>query len=128
MKQESGVKLVRVPYKEWEIDIIKKCIADYPNNLQYAFKAAAEQLPNRKANNINAYYYQHLKKQDIMITVGSKNGFTKNNVKNQHKDKNDKLIPDLQPIQWIIKELLNLSTKERNFIANFLTAPNKLLS
>jgi len=129
MKQESGVKQVRIPYAEWERVIIKKCVADYPNNLQYAFVIAAEKLPHRKVENINAYYYQTLKKQDTMITVGSKNGFTKSNVKNQHKSKETgKVTPDLQPIQWIIKELLNLTTKERNFIATFLTDTNKLLS
>jgi hypothetical protein len=122
-------KQKREAYRKEEQDIIKKNIKLYPHNLQYAFEKSAEELPNRSKSSIANIYYYKMKKDNTIITVGSEKGFTKDNTKNQHKSKKTgEVAADLQPIQWLIKELLNLSIKERNFIATFLTDTNKLLS
>lgn len=114
--------------KKEEEDVIKKDIKLYPHNLQYAFEMSATEL-NKTKTSIANLYYNKIKKNNTLITVGSEKGFTKNNIKNQHKSKETgTVIQDLQPLQWIIKELLNLTTQERKFITLFLTDTSKLLS
>lgn len=114
--------------KKEEEDIIKKNIKLYPHNLQYAFEISATEL-NKTKTKVIYMYYHNIKKNNTLITVGSEKGFTKNNIKNQHRSKETgTVIQDLQPLQWIIKELLNLTTQERKFITLFLTDTSKLLS
>lgn len=121
------MKKVLSRYSAQDAELILKTISEYPTNLRHGFKIAGTKL-NRNPNNIAAYYYQTLKKKNNIITVGSNNGFSKDNIKNQHKcKKTGAVIPDLQPIQYIIKDILNLSLKERNFLAMFLTNPDKLM-
>lgn len=117
---------VRNRFTTVEKQIILNCVKQYPTNLSFAFKEASK-LMNRNIISISAHYYTVLRKNNNIITVGSENGFSKNNIKNQHKDNDGNIKSDLQPIQYLIKEILNLSYKERDFLLLFFTNPNKLL-
>lgn len=119
--------IIRKPWTIQDREIVIKCVEEYPVNLSYAFKMASPKL-NRSVQTICAYYYDSIKNREKVITTGSNKGFSNNNIKNQHKCKKTGIvIADLQPIQYIIKELLNLSQKERKFLITFLTDPTKLL-
>lgn len=119
------------PQRKWTVeerDVIIECVEKYPVNLSYAFEMASLRI-DRSVRLISAYYYYSIRKKENIITTGSNKGFSKNNIKNQHKCKETgELKPDLQPIQYIIKEILNLSMKERAFLATFLTNPDKLIA
>lgn len=72
------------------------------------------------------HYYQDLRKNEKynIITVGSEKGFTKN-VKNVQRNQ-DGTMPDqgLKHYQYILKEMLMLSDKDRKIILNVFNGNN----
>lgn len=105
-----------------EDEVIIRFVKEYPTNLVKAFAEASNQLHNRKWKHVQMRWYGYLKKhKDInAITCGSSKGFTKN-VKNLKCDKNGNLPEqELRAIDYVMKEILGLSLKDRRKIINFL--------
>lgn len=68
------------PYTESEIEVIKNCIRQYPNNLKHAFEEAASHLRGRTKAAISSYYYGTLRhaEGDPLIAIGSSRGMIVN--------------------------------------------------
>lgn len=99
--------------------IIIKHIKENPLNLRYAFKLASIEIKKMTAKQVEGRYYYYLKTNHNMITVGSKVGFS-NNVKNLHTDINGNLPKaDMNNIQWLMKQILELSKEDREKLLNF---------
>ena len=115
-------KKKRVPFTPSEDEVIIKFVKDYPTNLKKGFIEASKQLSNRSWKIISVRWYTILKKRKHVnaITCGSSKGFTKN-VKNLKCDKNGNLPEqELRAIDYVMKEILGLSLKDRRKIINFL--------
>jgi len=90
-------------------------IKKYPTNIKYALTLSASEL-STTFEKLNNRYYKHLKHYHPILTVGSEIGFS-NNVKNTLRDVNGNLkSPDMSDVQWLMKQILNLSEKEINAI------------
>lgn len=95
--------------------IIEKYVKRNSTNIRYGLELASKEL-NTTFEKVNNRYYKHLKYTITMLTVGSEMGFT-NNVKNTPRDINGNLpTPDMNDVQWLMKQILNLSEKDRNTI------------
>ena len=96
----------------------------YPTNLKHAFQEAAVLL-DRTWKSIHFRYYITLRDDPKVkaITCGSKLGFTQN-VKNLRRDE-DGNMPEqnLKGYVWLMKELLELDSSERDMILNFFSGP-----
>lgn len=99
---------------------VKKC----PSNLSKAFQEAANKLSNRTEAAVTGRWYNTLRAKQTVITTGSAAGFTKN-VKNLQRNV-DGSMPEqhLKGVEFIMKELLTLSTEERKLIINFFQGTN----
>ena len=98
-----------------EDETIINNIKKYPTNIKYALILSAEEL-RTTFQKLNNRYYKHLKYSHTILTVGSEIGFS-NNVKNTLRDINGNLqSPDMNDVQWLMKQILNLSEKDRNTI------------
>jgi hypothetical protein len=95
-------------------------IKKYPTNIKYALTLSAEEL-RTTFEKLNNRYYKHLKYSHTILTVGTEIGFS-NNVKNTLRDIDGNLkLPDMNDVQWLMKQILNLSEQERNTIKLLLT-------
>lgn len=105
-------------------NVIIEQIKLYPTNLAHAFSEAANLL-DREPKAVHSRYYVNLKKDPKVkaITCGSKKGFTQN-VKNLQRDA-DGNMPEqnLKGYVWLMKELLELDSSERDMILNFFGGP-----
>jgi hypothetical protein len=110
-----------------EIKIMIANVEQNPVNIKYALQKTAKEL-NRNFGSLNSFYYRYIKKKtDLIITTGSKKGFS-NNVKNQLVcKKTGTLTPELEPLHVVIKGMYELSKKERTFIVNFFSRIDKLV-
>lgn len=109
---------LKAKWEQKEKDIIIKNVKKYPTNLQHAFQESCKELPNRNLKTITQMWYTKIRK-DINVnamTTGSEKGFTQN-VKNIKRNE-DITLPNqgLKHYMYILKELLNLSPKERRVI------------
>lgn len=107
-----------------ERTIVLKWLQQYPDNLVYGFEKAAEELGTRTAISLSVKYYKKWKEEEdfLAITVGSKKGFTQN-VKNTLRVEG--VFPEeraLNSIGWLIKNFLNLSSKEQKQFADILVS------
>lgn len=112
-------------FTEEEDHVIINNIKNFPTNLKYAFKISSEDplLKERSLPSIAQRWYGHLRRQTNIhsVSCGSKNGFTQN-VKNVLRDENSNLPNQgLKHHLYLIKEILDLSEKERNAIITILT-------
>lgn len=100
------------------IEEVKKC----PTNLQNAFKEASEKLKLPHAKIQGTWYVTLRKRPDVKaITVGSKHGFTQN-VKNIKRNAAGEMPEqDLKHVQFLMRQILELSVKERKAIIAFLS-------
>jgi hypothetical protein len=95
--------------------IIIKHIKLNPTNIRYAIELASEEL-SVSFQKLNNRYYKHLKHSKTILTVGSEIGFS-NNVKNNIRDINGNLpTPDMNDVQWLMKQILDLPESDRNKI------------
>lgn len=107
-------------YTKQEDDIIREQVQLFPDNIVGACELASKILKNRTAKGVYQRYYSFLKKKTIIISVGSRKGFTNNNVKNTPRTKKNPILKsDLKPFQFIVKELLDLSYEDRQKVLNF---------
>lgn len=109
-------------YTKKEQDIIINEIKNYPTNIKHACEKAALML-NRSYGATSFYYYNHLRKDPKVkaITCGSKQGFTQN-VKNIMRDEDGNLpSQNLKHYMWLMKELLELDSDDRNRILGFFS-------
>lgn len=98
-----------------EDNILISYIRKYPTNIRYAITLASEEL-NLSITALSHRYYTRIKHSIAVLTVGSEIGFS-NNVKNTLRDINGNLpTPDMNDVQWLMKQILNLSEKDRNTI------------
>ena len=110
------------PYTAEEDAIIINKVKDYPTNLSYAFSEAAILLPHRGRNNIQARWYQVLKKKDtVAVSVGSVRGFTKNSKNNKRNEDGELPEQGLKNHLFLIHEILELPQAEREAIIKLLT-------
>lgn len=118
----TKVRKKPVFFTKAEDQVIIDCVAAYPNNLQQAFRVAKTQLPQRSVQSIEHRWYTHLRDGSLIITTGSKEGFS-HNVKNVPIDKNGDM-PDqgLSSFQTIVKIMLN-DPKIRTQVLAFFNGP-----
>lgn len=114
-------KYVRFTEDEHKIIIeeVKKC----PTNLQNAFKLASKRLRKKTKQQVQSTWYQCLrKKPDVKaITVGSRHGFTQN-VKNVKRNAAGEMPEqNLNSVQWLMKQMLELTPRERKAIIAFFS-------
>lgn len=111
-KKATAVKKRKLTIEdETIINNIKK----YPTNIKYALTISAVELKTT-FEKLNNRYYKHLKYTHTVLTVGSEIGFS-NNVKNNLRDINGNLpTPDMNDVQWLMKQILGLSESDRNKI------------
>ena len=107
-----------------ERTIVLKWLQQYPDNLAYAFEKASEEIGTRTAISLSVKYYRKWRKEEdfLAVTVGSKEGFTQN-VKNTLKVEG--IFPDernLNSVGWLIKNFLNLSSKEQKQFTDILVS------
>ena len=110
----------KIRWAREETAILVSLIKQYPTNINYACEEASKVIDRNKEACLK-YYYKVLKKDPslYMLTTGSKEGFSQN-VKNQHRDKEDGTVKqNLQPFMIIMKELLDLSKEDRDRILTF---------
>jgi hypothetical protein len=112
---------VKKTKKLTEIDkVLLHYINKYPTNIRHGVKLAAKKT-GKSFNTLYQRYYKHLKFTNPVLTVGSKIGFS-NNVKNSITDINGNLpTPDMNDVQWLMKQILNLAEDKRNQIKLLLT-------
>ena len=111
-------------YTATERTIVLKWLQQYPDNLKHAFEKASEEIGIRSASSLNFKYYTCWKNEEdfLAVTVGSKKGFTQN-VKNTPKIEG--VFPEertLNSIGWLIKNFLNLSSKEQKQFTDILVS------
>lgn len=116
--------------KRDNVKVVKKLLSDdkvlikyiklNPTNIKYGIECASKEL-NVSFNKLNNRYYKHLKHSETILTVGSEIGFS-DNVKNNIRDINGNLpTPDMNDVQWLMKQILGLSESDRNKIKLLLT-------
>lgn len=99
-----------------------EAIKNSPTNISYAIRKISKEY-NVKYDRLENRYYKTLKHQNTILTVGSEIGFSQNNVKNQFVDKNGNLPdPGMNNIQWLLKNILNLSEQERKQLIQILNS------
>ena len=111
-------------YTATERTIVLKWLQQYPDNLKYAFEKASEEIGTRSASSLNFKYYTCWKNEEdfLAVTVGSKKGFTQN-VKNTPRVEG--VFPEertLNSVGWLIKNFLNLSSKEQKQFTDILVS------
>ena len=112
-------------FSEREDKTVIEHIKQTPDNLSFAFEKAAIKL-NRTVKSVRQRYYATLRTKASILTVGSKRGFTQN-VKNTHKDKNGNVKSQAtNPIQYVLREILELPIDDRKQIVNFIESVNIL--
>lgn len=122
-------KLIKSSYSESIDTIIVKYTRLYPTNLRFAFNQAQVELNLNNTtgikftdSQISGRYYSFIRKHYTILTVGSKEGFIMN-VKNSISTK-EKSQPKLSSVLFLLKEILNLSDKERKDLIEFLNSNN----
>lgn len=96
-------------------EVIIKHIKLNPTNIKYGIECASKEL-NVTFEKLNNRYYKYLKHSKTILTVGSEMGFS-NNIKNNLRDINGNLpTPDMNDVQWLMKQILGLSESDRNKI------------
>jgi len=121
-------RIERINKKNYTVETDKLIIAavrQYPLNLQYAFKIACKEINAKykldiKPISIQGRYYSFVRKNYEIITTGSNAGFSIN-VKNKHRKDNKLPKQNLKPVQSLLKQILNLSDKERALLIDLLT-------
>lgn len=114
-----------------EIDtIIVKNVRIYPGNLQYSFEVSYKEIiskyPDIPINNyhsISGRYYAYIKFNYNVIVTGSQQGFLLN-IKNTVRKGNKPPAQKLSPVMYLMKEILNLSDKDRKQLTLFLNNSN----
>ena len=111
-------------YTAAERTIVLKWLQQYPDNLKYAFKKASEEIGTRSNRSLAVKYYTCWKNEEdfLAVTVGSKKGFTQN-VKNTPRVEG--VFPEertLNSVGWLIKNFLNLSSKEQKQFTDILVS------
>ena len=111
-------------YTDTERTIVLKWLQQYPDNLKHAFKKASEELGTRTAGALNFKYYNCWRNEEdfLAVTIGSKKGFTQN-VKNTPRVEG--VFPEeraLNSVGWLIKNFLNLSSKEQKQFTDILVS------
>lgn len=126
----AKIKPERRPCKRFSVEddnVIIEQIKLYPTNLKHSFQESAKIL-DRDWTGIHFRYYKTLRKDPKVkaITCGSKSGFTQN-VKNLWRDE-DGNMPEqnLKGYMWVMKEMLELDTSERDLIINFFGGPSTI--
>ena len=111
-------------YTATERTIVLKWLQQYPDNLKYAFEKASEEIGTRASRSLTVKYYTCWKNEEdfLAVTVGSKKGFTQN-VKNTSRVEG--VFPEertLNSVGWLIKNFLNLSSKEQKQFTDILVS------
>ena len=111
-------------YTATERTIVLKWLQQYPDNLKYAFEKASEEIGTRASRSLAIKYYTCWKNEEdfLAVTVGSKKGFTQN-VKNTPRVEG--VFPEeraLNSVGWLIKNFLNLSSKEQKQFTDILVS------
>ena len=111
-------------YTATERTIVLKWLQQYPDNLKYAFEKASEEIGTRASRSLDVKYYTCWKNEEdfLAVTVGSKKGFTQN-VKNTPRVEG--VFPEertLNSVGWLIKNFLNLSSKEQKQFTDILVS------
>ena len=111
-------------YTATERTIVLKWLQQYPDNLKYAFEKASEEIGTRASHSLTVKYYTCWKNEEdfLAVTVGSKKGFTQN-VKNTPRVEG--VFPEeraLNSVGWLIKNFLNLSSKEQKQFTDILVS------
>ena len=111
-------------YTATERTIVLKWLQQYPDNLKYAFEKASEEIGTRASRSLAVKYYTCWKNEEdfLAVTVGSKKGFTQN-VKNTPRVEG--VFPEeraLNSVGWLIKNFLNLSSKEQKQVIDVLVS------
>ena len=111
-------------YTTTERTIVLKWLQQYPDNLKYAFEKASEEIGTRSKHSLTVKYYTCWKNEEdfLAVTVGSKKGFTQN-VKNTPRVEG--VFPEertLNSVGWLIKNFLNLSSKEQKQFTDILVS------
>ena len=111
-------------YTTTERTIVLKWLQQYPDNLKYAFEKASEEIGTRSKRSLTVKYYTCWKNEEdfLAVTVGSKKGFTQN-VKNTPRVEG--VFPEertLNSVGWLIKNFLNLSSKEQKQFTDILVS------
>ena len=111
-------------YTATERTIVLKWLQQYPDNLKYAFEKASEEIGTRSNRSLTVKYYTCWKNEEdfLAVTVGSKKGFTQN-VKNTPRVEG--VFPEertLNSVGWLIKNFLNLSSKEQKQFTDILVS------
>lgn len=125
-KADYTVKPYNSSFTKEEDNIIIQTLKDYPTNLKAGFEQVSLKLPKRNPKVIMHRWYNTLRKDPTnhVITCGSKKGFTQN-VKNVKRDKEGNMPNQgLKHYMYIMKELLELSSTERQTIINFFQLTN----
>lgn len=113
LTKRDKVKIIKKLTKDDEIII--KHIKQHPTNIKYGIELASIEL-NVTFEKLNNRYYKYLKHSKTILTVGSEIGFS-NNVKNNLRDIDGNLpTPDMNDVQWLMKQILGLSESDRNKI------------
>ncbi len=103
-----------------EDNILINHIKQHSTNIRHAITIASKEL-KISFNTLNNRYYKTIKHNQTILTVGSEIGFS-NNVKNTIRDIDGNLpSPDMNDVQWLMKQILNLPEKDRNTIKLLLT-------
>lgn len=109
-----------IHYSSTDKSTVLKWIQQYPDNIEYASLKAAEELGRSKHAIVQKYYKSwRFDPEFKALTVGSKEGFT-HNVKNTLCVNG--VFPEdrtLNSVEWLMKQFLELSVKERESIFNF---------
>jgi len=121
-------KLYKIDYNKEMDKIIISYIRKYPTNLQFSFKESAKELNkffhkerlNRTVTykSVEGRYYSYIRVNYEVIAVGSGDGFSIN-VKNK-PNITKKYRPKLRPVLYLMREILNLSAKDRKELIHFL--------
>lgn len=110
-------------YTEEEKAIIIEQLKLYPDNRNEAFRVISTMLKDRAPRSIENYYQNNIKNNSAILigTVGSNIGFTHNRKNNPVREgQTFKRKEPLNPVIYIMKELLNLSQEDRQAIISFL--------
>jgi len=103
-----------------EDNILINHIKQNPTNIRHAITIASKEL-KISFHTLNNRYYKTIKHNQTILTVGSEVGFS-NNIKNNLRDINGDLpSPDMNDVQWLMKQILNLPQKDRDTIKLLLT-------
>jgi hypothetical protein len=109
-------------FSEEDKQILLEQLTIYPDSRKEAFRQSSLLMPHRNVGSIVSYYYKHVLNSKYVIgTTGSSRGFTSNRKNTKTKDGQEFVrAKPLNPIMWLMKELLNLDEDDRLVIINFL--------